>query len=185
MTLAEIRNSRKENKSLMDPHQDLNKVPSGSNLNDLQQELSTDSVGKLQVLEATMNQENLNYVNNLIKETEKQSQTRPKSISSKPSPPPVKKSNPPVKVNINLNSENGNDSEPKSQKLFDNFFRFKNSQDNLINESSENQKHTFSGEKCPNDNKQKKNATESNSSKETQNTKIIYVWSISMIILFR
>lgn len=135
------------------------------------QELSTDSIGKFQALESTMNQENLNYVNGLIKETEKNTQIRSKSISCKPGNV-VKKGNPPVKVNINLNAEKVEETNP--QKLFDNFFRFKNSQDTLINESSENQKHTFSGEKSQNnnENKLKKNGSESNASKETQSTKI-------------
>ena len=115
-----------------------------------------------------MNQENLNYVNNLIKETEKTTHVRPKSINPKGNP--LQKKTNPVKVNINL--ENNEDSEPKAQKLFDNFFRFK---ENLSQETPEIQKQNnekpcldrFSGDK------QKKSASESNSSKETQNTKII------------
>ena len=133
------------------------------------QELSTDSISKFQALESNMNQENLNYVNGLIKETEKNTQIRSKSISCKPSL--VKKGNAPVKVNINLNAAEKVE-ETNPQKLFDNFFRFKNSQDTLINESSENQKHTFSGEKSQNENKLKKNVSESNGSKDTLSTKI-------------
>lgn len=150
-------------------------------MNDLQ-ETSIDSTGKFQALESTMNQENLNYVNNLIKETEKCASTRQKSMYSKPPTLFVKKNNP-VKVNINLNADdeniihnsfnNNNDSEPRAQKLFDNFFRFKNSQDNLTMEgSSDNFKKTFSGEKCSTENYKKNNQNESNSSKETQSTKI-------------
>ena len=133
------------------------------------QELSTDSISKFQALESNMNQENLNYVNGLIKETEKNTQIRSKSISCKSNL--AKKGNAPVKANINLNAAEKVE-ETNPQKLFDNFFRFKNSQDTLINESSENQKHTFSGEKSQNENKLKKNVSESNGSKDTLSTKI-------------
>jgi len=163
----EIRNSRKEHKSLLDGNKDINKVSSACNLNDLP-DVSNDSTGKLQVLESTMNQENLNYVNNLIKETEKTALIRPKSINSKANP--FQKKTNPVKVNINL--ENNENSEPKAQKLFDNFFRFK---ENLSQETPEIQRQN--NEKPSLDrfsaDKQKKSASESNSSKETQNTKII------------
>ena len=118
-----------------------------------------------------MNQENLNYVNNLIKETEKTSQNKPKLSIYKQVP---HKKNNPLKVNINLNAENSNsvgDSDPRAQKLFDNFFRFKNSQDNLMMECSENQIKTYSNEKYLGD-KPKKCVSESNSSKDTQSTKI-------------
>lgn len=129
------------------------------------QEDSTDSLSNFKVLEDTLNQENLKYVNNLIKETEKHSFTRPKSTHCKPSIQYPSKINP-VKVSINLNSniETINENDLKAQKLFDNFFKFKNSQDQKINENYDLQK-TFSAGDI------KKRLSDSNSSKETQNTK--------------
>lgn len=90
---------------------------------------------------------------NFSKETDATPVIRPKSVHGK-----AAQTQNPFKVSINLNSNTTNDTETKAQKLFDNFFRFKNCQEQKTSDFSENLQEIA-----------KKNASEeSNSSKETQ-----------------